>query len=536
MIFELLFSTKICFSSPVPNGITLAILISATQYSQMHAPPIIPSVFLPEQCSGQQLWRALIAIALVAFSVRLAAVLAGPWAVGDAEVYANVAGNILHNFCVSMDHWAAASCTPHWGGNQLPGYPTFIALSWFAFGDSVTAPLLFQSVLFTLSICYFCWALGFYGAPPVSIWCVGLMLAFSPSLAGWSRALMTEALSSAVALWILAEIVRSLAENRFRTWPIAIASLIGFFIRYDFVLIALPIALCALALHGAWGALRKGIAIALIVAVPFGVWTTRSVIQGLPATPPFGLSPQGHQLPQGALAWIGTWLSHQYQLGISVWPLATETYANIAPPDEAYADDEERKRVAFLLTHLRQIKRGEPVPGQIDDAFAALASERIHANPLWHYGFLPLRRMAIMWVNPAASMGWPGMLGSVERADIRQIIGRSGFLFGGIEAAVKYPAATLSKGLTAGWRLASIVLALFVLCLSFRESFRPYRLIIWICLLFVATRSIAFSQTLLLETRYLTPALAWSDVAGGIGLGWLLWHLGQYRRRLKGIT
>jgi len=508
----------------------LAIAVAATHYLPMPAKPPAPSLLLHQQYSSQQLWHALITFALIAFSIRTAIVLAGPWIEGDARVYANVARNILHNGCVSMDPWGVATCTPHWGGNQLPGYPAFIALAWFVFGESMTAPLIVQSAVFTLSICYFCWALSVYGAPLVSIWSVGLILAFSPSLAGWSRGLFTEALSSAVALWVLSEMVRSLAENRFRTWPIAIACLIGFFIRYDFVLITLPIAFCALALHGVLGAIKKGLVVALIVGVPFGAWTIRSVAQGLPTTPPFGLSPQGHQIPQGVLNWIGTWLTHQYQLGTSVWPLATETYANIVPPEEAYIDNSERERVQLLLARLREVKRGERVPASIDDGFAALAAERVRADPLEHYALLPLRRLAIMWINPAASMGWPGMLGGAERHDIRQMIGNSGFLLGGIEAMIKYPVATLSKAFTAGWRLTSIVATMLIFALSFRQAFRPYRLLISICLLYVLTRSIAFSQSLLLETRYLTPALAWSDVAAGLGLGQLIWC---YRERLR---
>lgn len=489
-----------------------------------------PSVARPLLFSGQQLWLTLFVFALLAFGVRMAVVLAGPWAEGDAEVYANVASNILHNGCVSMDLWSASSCAPHWGGNQLPGYPAFIALAWVVFGENLTAPLLVQSAIFTFSICYLCWALSLFGAPRASVWCVGLFLSISPSLAGWSRALMTEALSSAIAIWILAELVRSLVENRFRTWPIAIACLVGFFIRYDFVLIALPIGLCALMLHGIWGAFKKGLVIAVVVAVPFGAWTARSVLQGLPATPPFGLSPQGHQLPQGVLSWFGTWLTHQYQLGTSVWPLATETYANIAPPDEAYANDAERQRVNILLARLREIRRGEPVPAQINDDFAALAAERVKANPLQQYVLLPLRRMTIMWINPAASMGWPSMMGQKERVDIRQMIDHSGLLWGGIEAVVKYPIATISKGITAGWRLLSLAIILLLFALSFRMADRRHRQLIWICLLFVLGRSLVFSHTLLLETRYLTPTLAWSDVVSGIGLGWLLW-----RRRAKSL-
>ena len=84
---------------------------------------------LPAHQDGQ-IWQCLVVCALVALAVRTAIVIAGPWFQGDALVYANVARNLFHNGCISMDAWAASTCARHWGGNQLPGYPTFIAATW----------------------------------------------------------------------------------------------------------------------------------------------------------------------------------------------------------------------------------------------------------------------------------------------------------------------------------------------------------------------------------------------------------------------
>ena len=78
--------------------------------------------------------RANVFFALGVFAAasipRLLLVQFFPWFEGDGTVYVAVARNILENACVSMSDPQSAACVPHWGGNQPPGYPAFIAVAW----------------------------------------------------------------------------------------------------------------------------------------------------------------------------------------------------------------------------------------------------------------------------------------------------------------------------------------------------------------------------------------------------------------------
>ena len=125
----------------VISGIAEQYFAMSPEFSHPADPRINPM-------NGVYIWRCLITVALIALTLRVVIVLFGPWAEGDALVYADVARNILHNGCVSVDKAVSLRCNPHWGGNQLPGYPAFLAATWFLFGENMTAPLLVQSLGF----------------------------------------------------------------------------------------------------------------------------------------------------------------------------------------------------------------------------------------------------------------------------------------------------------------------------------------------------------------------------------------------------
>ena len=54
---------------------------------------------------------------------------------GDTRIYKIVAQNLYLNFCLSLSNPEIGECLPHWGGNQPPGYSSFLALV-YKFGFS----------------------------------------------------------------------------------------------------------------------------------------------------------------------------------------------------------------------------------------------------------------------------------------------------------------------------------------------------------------------------------------------------------------
>ena len=360
----------------------------------------------------------MLALAVLA-APRLAVIaFGGAHAEGDSRVYLTVATNLFDHGCISMADPAAGTCVPHWGGNQLPGYPTFIAAVWAVFGRAVEPVLVGQTVVFAAAAAYLADVLRRSGLAAGAVWTVICMLAVSPSLVGWSRSLLTETMSVAAAVLLLAELVRSIHEGRLRTLSIGTVLTVGVFVRYDFILVAVPVVMSAFMLHRPAEALRRGFVIALVIAVPLVAWTARSVMQGLPPMPPFGLTPEGEPLPQGMLLWTGTWIDDQYDLPASVWALVHYDYRSFRPPFDAYADAIERARVEALLEELRAGHVGQAPPQEIDRAFAAISDAKRAEAPLEHYVLLPLRRAARMWLSAYPSMGWPAEVPDARRTEL----------------------------------------------------------------------------------------------------------------------
>ena len=430
---------------------------------------------------------------------------------GDAKLYGFVAGNILDNFCVSVSLPQTGECAPHWGGNQLPGYPLFIALFWALFQRSVEAVLVAQSAFFAVCVVMLSRALKQAKFPVGAIWCAVIVLGVSPSLVGWSRSLLTETLSLALTILLLSEIIYSMAISRIRPLPLGVILACGFFVRYDFALLAIPVAVAGFMIHGPVGALRKGLIVVLIVGLPVAAWTLRSVVHGLPPTPPIGLTAKGQQLPTGMMRWVGTWLDNQYDLGKSIWALVHFDYNKFDPPPKAFRNAEERRQIIALLNTLRSETVKSPPASEIDLTFEAVAQAKIRETGWDYWIFLPIRRAFSMWLSPYPSMGWPAAIDEESRGSIRAQISDRSFT-GVLEAAISAPGAALAKGLVSFHRYLLLACSLIMLYWSSRLS-AIERKLLWITLVYALVRTTFFANTLLIETRYLAPSLAWMDVA-----------------------
>jgi transposase len=461
-----------------------------------------------------RLTRALV-IAILAACGPIIMILAGGGHVGgDSFVYLKVATNIFLNGCVSLSDPAIGLCQPHWGGNQLPGYPAFIALIWTVFGKSANAVLFAQTVVFYAAVARLCrvlaeWKDGLF-EDGYLIWTLALLLGASPSLVGWSRAILTETLSIALALWLLAELISSLQCSRLRVFWIGIVVTLGVFVRYDFIMFAVPVAAFGFYLHSPMVAIRKGSLIALIILVPLGSWTARCVSQGLDYTPPFGLTPEGQPLPSGMLDWTGTWLDNQYDLGASVWTLVHFDYVSFTPPHRAFDSQREELEVRTLLEQLRTSYQDKSPPKEIDNQFARIAAAKISSDPIRHWILLPLSRVFHMWLTPYPGMGWPAEISGSLRAELRSAMA-TGNLTKVAEAVLEMPGTVAMKVLVSGHRYLLLILVLATMLFWRRVPVEISFLALTI-IGFAILRSVAFSYTILSETRYLTPALAWLDV------------------------
>jgi hypothetical protein len=449
--------------------------------------------------------RDLYLIAAAALIPRLLLVYFAPATAGDWTVYQTVAENLLTNQCVSLSDPISGACIPHWGGNQLPGFPWFIAAVWSVFPHEWIWVGIAQSLVITVSTLYLAksvaplfpsrhWALG-----------AGLLAALSPLVVPWVRITLPETLALATTQLILAELVRSYLQGRLRLIPLAIASTLAIFLRYDGFLLAVPIAITGIVIYGPWQAMRRGSILLLLVAIPLGLWWARSMALGLGPYPKPYTVQSGGAAPLGYIAWGKTWAVDQYQAPAWVYAVYTQRYSTINIDPGVYRTEIERSEVENLVDELKASHEHGPFPVHIDTAFSKIAAERRAAEPWRYWAALPLQRAATLWFNPRNSAAWPVSLETVKNEGLPN---RSRL----VEIALANPAATLVKLGTAAYRLVLPFVALLLLA----KFWRRRRLEVWLlgCGLAFALASTLFHAALLMtEPRYIVATVPFLELA-----------------------
>ena len=477
---------------------------------------------MDRRTSKRALGLLAVAVAVAVAAPRLVLVLLAPLADGDGAIYGRVAHNILHHGCVSLSNVAGGACAPHWGGNQLPGYPAFIAAAWMVAGESIRSALVAQTLAFAVAAAYFVEVQRRSGASRTVLAAVVAVLSLSPALVAWPRMLLTETLAAAMALWLLAALTRSLAEGRVRVAELGLALAVAVFVRANMVLFLVPIALLAAHLHGRKAATHVAV-IAVFVATPVAGWAWRNVNAGIGAVPPLSIMSDGSPAPTGVLRWMGTWVSSQYDLPHSVWPLLGGSFFQIGVP--ASHRDIAGPLVAALVA-------GVPnVDPELDRQFAALAKARRAADPVQLNVVLPLRRAVSLWLNPFASMGMPAESGGVRPA-LLSAMSEGRWRAATALMVAEFPT-TLTKGAVTAWRYAVLLAAAWLILrdiLARRVTGVGYAAAV--CLTF----TLVIAATPFVETRYLVPCLVWLEMTVTVTLAEFIGRRGLARTSARTAT
>jgi hypothetical protein len=437
----------------------------------------------------RQLWPYLAAGALV-MVISIAYGVVEPGFGGDSTRYLLVARNILFNGCVSISEPRSGACIAHWGGNQFPGYPAFLAAAGFLAGleaganpaDFAMPAIILQSATAGLAAARLGWAAErFTNAPRTGLICA-LVVGFSPLHFAWSRWLLTEMVSIAIAIWVLAELLLSLRDGRLRVVPLALALTVGFFFRFDAIALCAAVVPVAFFIHSPMTALRRGVVIAVLMALPVAAWSTRNVAHGLSVypVPSYGL---GHGKGQGYYDWLSTWVTDLYMGARAAYPAANRRYSQIKLAPQAYLDDKDRPIIDELLRRWGQ-HDGEAIPRWIDQKFHELTVERRHRDPMGTWLITPARRALFIWGAPAYSFGWNVELGDAAREHYAH-----GSWTGLLDVALKNPGKILAKIGVAMLHLM-ILGAFGILLLSQRAMAPNLRPVIWATSAYVLTKTV----------------------------------------------
>lgn len=455
----------------------------------------------------RELWLVLM-VAAIALLSRLLIGFAAPGAGGDWTTYRLVAENILYNGCVSLSPVASGACVPHWGGNQLPGFPAFVALTWRITPPGLAPVIFLQSTVFAAATGYLTYRI-LTVAPVLAAFGAGIVIALSPLTVPWGRFASTETLSLAATIWVIAELVASFRIKRLRFFWTGVALAIAIFLRYDSVLLAIPIAVAGFTLHRPLIAVRQGTLLCMVIIILLGSWWARSVSVGLGWYPSPYFSPVHGSLPTGYLSWGKTWVTNQYEALGYLYPIHVGTqYSKISVLPGVHADPESRTEADRLLTLLAEYD-GKPFPKKIDSSFYSLAASIRQKEPIRQYVYLPAVRAWKLWFNPLNSAGWPVAIG---------FLGASPTGVPLLDVALNNPIAALTKVGTAIYKLGLLVSVSLLAILCWSSLSRIARFLIVGALSYAFGRTLVLTATFFVESRYTIQAVPFLEAAFVVGI------------------
>jgi hypothetical protein len=353
----------------------------------------------------RQAWSVALALAGGAW-MRLWMLNAIPQISGDAPLYGNLAKNLLQGRFAITD----GSGVAHETLIRLPGYPLFLAACFRLFGlDNYTAVSCIQIALELVG----CLLLAAFvrriaspiykdGAAHWTLW----IAALCPFTAAYAVAPLTETptlFAIELALWALTRFVEQSAwgDSLALTFAVCFAALL----RPDGALVGVALA-PALVLglrHTAIARgrlVRMGIVCILLALIPFGVWTARNwraFHVFMPLAPRYANDP-GEATNPGWQRWMKTWCLNFVSTSDIYWNVPNGPFDLTKLPARAFDSPEQYAETAALAAAYND--NGQDLSPELDARFAQLADERVKANPLRYYVWLPLGRMADMWLRP----------------------------------------------------------------------------------------------------------------------------------------
>ena len=353
-----------------------------------------------------------------------------PRFVGDTLIYGDLAHNLLAQRVYGLTEDGHVRSTLI----RLPGYPLFLALCFALFGTANYLAVVWVQVVVDLLTCVLLGGLArrVFGsrAGMACVW----IAALCPFTANYAAAALTETLSIfcvVVGFWGLV----AWSENPRLRWAmvVGLAACGAVLLRPDGVLLVgvlLPaMAWVAWKERGTEGPsgvdnkggksaraagaevarrarrrrwLGAGLAVGCVAGC-LGAWSLRNwrvfhVVQ--PLAPKYANDP-GEPAPVGFARWYRTWGVGLGDTERVYWVYDGSVLSMNDLPPWAFDSPAQRAETAALITRYNAESSSTPA---IEEAFAQLAAERVHAAPVRFYVELPLARLGDMWLRPRTEL------------------------------------------------------------------------------------------------------------------------------------
>jgi len=384
----------------------------------------------------------LLGTTLAGLALRFFLVFRAPAVVDDSRLYADIAKNWLQHGVYGITNSGTIMATL----SRLPGYPAFLAAIFWLFGiDNYRAVLLVQ-VVFDLATCILIADMARRLFSERAAKAAFLLAALCPFLANYSAAALTETLEifftalalnlalgglnigriprrpaltwlggglaiggaillrpdggillAAIAgylLWLLAKPRRSLNVAIARKNESAVPR---FSPHLPEVRISAATSLTRNSLIVAGLVLGAG---ALAPLVPWTIRNFHTFHRFQPLAPRYANDSDEPLMP-GFNRWVKTWMADYISVEEIYWPVPGSDIDVGRLPRRAFDSAQQQSQTAQLFSDYNASHDMTP---EVDDRFAALASERIKHAPLRYYLWLPALRIADMWLRPRTEL------------------------------------------------------------------------------------------------------------------------------------
>ncbi len=354
-----------------------------------------------------------------------------PAVVDDSHLYMDLATNWLqHGIYGQMD---SGQIVPT--DIRLPGYPAFLAAVFWMFGPGNFRAVLIMQILLDMMTCAVIGDLARRLTLSRRAGAMAFALAATcPFLANYAATVLTETLEiffTAVALDCMAAALdkdkdsgESSTAGCLVCWPYlvaagaAIAACIlvrpdgGILLIAALLYLAVALWKKAQAKESTAGnsKMRRLLssvvlaeiliaAVALAPLVPWTVRNLRTLHHFQPLAPRYANEPD-EVTPRGFNKWVRTWMAEYTSVQEIYWNVQGDVIPAEKLPARAL-DEPGRQGTLALIAEYNESKQ---LTAELDERFANLADERIHAHPWRYYFELPVLRIADMWLRPRTEL------------------------------------------------------------------------------------------------------------------------------------
>jgi hypothetical protein len=322
---------------------------------------------------------------------------------GDSLVYGGLAKNLLLHGRYAL---IGANGEVYPTLIRLPGYPLFLAACFRVFGMENYASAAWAQIALELAGCLlladFARRSVSTGAGLATLW-LGMLCPFTASYCVAPMAETLTLFAIALALWAVGRFWEQPGWGYALLLTFAVTS--ATLLRPDGALVGVALT-PALVMGLRGGAIPRGklvrmaMVCVLLALLPFAAWTWRNwrvfhVVE--PLAPRFATDP-GEDTHPGWERWVKSWCLDFVSTYDIFWNVPDGPLEVSELPSRAFDSPAQYAETATLAADYNN--GGQTLTHEIDGRFARLAEERVAAHPLRYYLWLPLGRVADMWLRP----------------------------------------------------------------------------------------------------------------------------------------